>query len=244
MAGRVQGSGWPPRIFVPPEQWGEADVKVRGGDVRYLTRVLRLGPGDAITVLDGQGRVFAGIIKAIGKGYVSVALTREIDRDTGPAVKVSLFQAIPKGDKMDSVIQKATELGADRIVPMVTERVIVRLEDAKAAKRVERWQRIAKEASRQCGRALVPVVEPMLSLEAALERIPPGSVSIMPWEGEEETSLRRFLHGVNPHPRRVSIFIGPEGGFGLAEVEAARAKGVSTVSLGRRILRTETAGII
>ncbi|MEW6182884.1 MAG: 16S rRNA (uracil(1498)-N(3))-methyltransferase [Bacillota bacterium] len=245
-----RSSGRSPRLFIPRKDWREDVVPVRGEDVRYLTRVLRLGTGDAVTVLDGQGREFSAVIKTVSKEAVLLALVREITPDTETGVKVTLFQAVPKGDKMDLVVQKTTELGAFRIVPVITERVVVRPDETQAARRRDRWQRIARDASRQCGRSVVPAVESFLSFQAALELHHDASLTgIMPWEGEADLSLRGFLTGVlnvPPAERRggISIFIGPEGGFSLAEVEAARMLGVVTVSLGKRILRTETAGMV
>ncbi|MEW6173467.1 MAG: 16S rRNA (uracil(1498)-N(3))-methyltransferase [Bacillota bacterium] len=239
-----------PRLFVPREEWRGDVVPVRGEDMRYLIRVLRLGAGDGVTVLDGQGRVFSAVINNVTNEAVFLALAEEITPDTEPGVRVALFQAVPKGDKMDLVVQKATELGAYRIVPVITERVVARPDVKKAVRRRDRWQRIAREASRQCGRSMVPAVETMLSLQAALELHHSTSfLGIMPWEGEEELSLRGFLEGILCAPTSergngISVFIGPEGGFSLSEVDAARACGVVTVSLGKRILRTETAGMI
>lgn len=231
------------RLFVPPEQWLQQVVIVRGSDVKYLTRVLRLKRGDSLTVFDGEGRVFEAFIREINGGEVVLALSRQIAENTEPQVKVTLFQALPKGDKMDLVVQKATELGVAQIVPVLTERVVVQLEGARAAKKQERWQRIAKEAARQCGRVAVPMVERVCSFKEALELFARGnSLGIMPWEGEETLSLRKALTGKSP--AAVTLFVGPEGGFTRSEVEAARARGFLTVSLGRRILRTETAGIV
>jgi 16S rRNA (uracil1498-N3)-methyltransferase len=230
------------KLFVPREQWGKTGVAVRGEDARYLTRVLRLGFGDTVTVLDGEGRAFEAVIQSTGADEVNLVLAREVALETEPAVEVSLFQALPKGDKMDLVVRQATELGAARIVPVITERVVVRLDAARASRRQERWQKIAREAARQCGRPVVPVVEPVLSFATALTLLEPGAFGIMPWEGEELVSLRQCLSGRKPEA--VSIFIGPEGGFALHEVETARAQGVVTVTLGRRILRTETAGMV
>jgi 16S rRNA (uracil1498-N3)-methyltransferase len=247
MKREVRESARAPRVFVPREQWREGKVKAAGEDARYLTRVLRLGPGDAVTVLDGQGRVFRAAISAVNEKEVHLALEDEIVYDAEPITKVALFQAVPKGDKMDFVIQKATELGVARIVPVITERVIVRFNTVQAAKRRERWRRIAREASRQCGRTMVPVVEPVITFQAALQNdYFSGFPGILPWEGEQETRLRDFLETMSGEilPKEIAVFIGPEGGFSLPEVEAARASGIATVSLGRRILRTETAGII
>lgn len=232
-----------PRLFVPAEQWIEKEVVVRGSDVKYLTRVLRLGTGDGVTVFDGKGRVYEAFIRKINGGEVVLSLSRAVVDDTEPRVKVTLLQAIPKGDKMDLVVQKATELGVARIIPVLTERVVVHLDGDRAAKKQERWQKVAREAARQCGRSAVPVVGAVCAFEEALAVAAPGdSLRLMPWEGEEKLSLRSALQGKDP--AAVTLFVGPEGGFSRAEVEAAKACGFCTVSLGRRILRTETAGMV
>lgn len=264
------------RLFVPREQWRGNTLSITGNDVHYITRVLRLGPGDALTVLDCEGRAFNAVIKTAGNREVRLDVVGEIKSDSESSVKVALFQAIPKGDKMDLVIQKAAELGVARIVPVVTDRVVVHLDAARGAKRLERWRKISAEAARQCGRTVAPEVEPVVAFEDALNLLAPyqkreevkkgtgnfllkSSLSpfsdespfeasplfhlgIMPWEGEESVSLRECLSGKRPDA--VSIFVGPEGGFSLSEVYAARERGITTVTLGRRILRTETAGII
>lgn len=236
------------RLFVPREQWRGNTLFITGDDVHYLTRVLRLGPGDTLTVLDGEGRAFNAVIRTADSKKVHLGLVNEIKQDAEPSLKVTLFQAIPKGDKMDIVVQKAAELGVVRIVPVVTERVVVRLDAARGAKRWERWRKISIEAARQCGRTVVPEVEPVHSFADALNllnlEIEKGAdeLRIMPWEGEEAVSLRDCL--TRKRPDAVSVFVGPEGGFSLSEVAAARQRGIITVTLGRRILRTETAGII
>ncbi|MEW6447712.1 MAG: 16S rRNA (uracil(1498)-N(3))-methyltransferase [Bacillota bacterium] len=239
------------RLFVPREQWQGSNVYITGDDTHYITRVLRLGPGDTLTVLDGEGRAFNAAIKSIDTKKVCLDIIGEIKPDVEPSLKVRLFQAVPKGDKMDLVVQKAAELGVAMVVPLVTERAVVRLDTGRALRRRERWQKISREAARQCGRTVVPKVLPVMTLEEALnffaaERgqaaFPDRLLGIMPWEGEESLSLRDCLTGKRPDT--VSIFIGPEGGFSLAEVRAAQQQGIATVTLGRRILRTETAGII
>ncbi|MEW6572506.1 MAG: 16S rRNA (uracil(1498)-N(3))-methyltransferase [Bacillota bacterium] len=238
------------RVFVPREQWHGNTLFITGEDAHYITRVLRLGPQDTLTVLDGKGRAFRAVIKRADGKNLYLDTVGEVQSATEPSLAVTLFQAVPKGDKMDLVVQKATELGVVRIVPVVTERVVVRLNAERGAKRRERWRKISIEAARQCGRTVAPEVEPVMSFEDALNLLVPrdknGSSSllhlgILPWEGEEAVSLRECLTGKSP--RAVSIFIGPEGGFSLSEVDAARARGIITVTLGRRILRTETAGI-
>ncbi|ACX51758.1 protein of unknown function DUF558 [Ammonifex degensii KC4] len=229
------------RVFVLPEELGETKVILPPEESHYLLSVLRLRAGDRVAVHDGEGRARAGIILRESRGRVEVELGEYLSLPPEPPVFVTLFQGIPKGEKMDLVVQKATELGVSRIVPLLTERVVVQWDGERARKRRERWQRLAREAVRQCGRSTVPRIKEVTSLPQALEELEPETVGIMPWEGERNLSLRSCLH--SRHPRRVALFIGPEGGFSEREVALARERGVFTVTLGPRILRTETAGL-
>uniref|UniRef100_A0A7C1F3F7 Ribosomal RNA small subunit methyltransferase E n=1 Tax=Ammonifex degensii TaxID=42838 RepID=A0A7C1F3F7_9THEO len=231
------------RLFVPPAQWQGKYAVVQGADVKYLTRVLRLGPGDTVTIFDGEGRIWEAVIDTVRGAQAVLNLTRALVQDVEPRVHVTLLQAVPKGDKMDLVVQKTTELGVARIVPVLTERVVVRFEGHRAVAKQKRWQKIAQEAARQSGRITVPVVDGICTFREALTLFAKeDSLGIMPWEGEEKLSLRAVLAG--KEPARVTLFVGPEGGFSRAEVEAARDAGFYSVSLGRRILRTETAGVV
>lgn len=228
-------------FFVSPEQITGGRVTITGPDVVHISRVLRLGPGDVITVMDGRGKGYRVRLTGItGTAVEGVILEQFIPGGEAP-LKVTLVQGLSKGDKMDIIIQKSTELGVSCVVPLACRRSVVRLTPAKARERQQRWQRIALEAAKQSRRAIVPRVTEVMDLPAVLDLISPGALALMPWEEERELSLKAALRGQSCG--EVFIFIGPEGGFAAGEVAVARERGVLSVSLGPRILRTETAGL-
>lgn len=230
------------RFFVSPEQVKSGRITILGPDVRHITRVLRMGPGDIITVLDGDGKVYEARIESVSRDKVRCEILEEGQAGGEPPVRVTLVQGLSKGEKMDLVVQKGTELGVTSIIPVICKYSVVKLSPKKAAERRDRWQRIAVEAAKQCGRAVVPrVVTPMAWWEA-LEDIPNGAVALMPYEGENEQKMRDVLRKLAAPPE-IYIFIGPEGGIHPEEFEQAYRKGVIPVTLGPRILRTETAGL-
>lgn len=233
------------RFFVDPQNIREDRVVITGEDVRHITRVLRLTKGDRLTVTTGLSADYRVEITATSKDEVIGRVVEVTSIDREPELKVIMVQGLPKGDKMDLIVQKSTELGVAAIIPVETRRAVVRLEGAKAGQRVERWQRIALEAAKQCRRGRIPEVHPVASWYSALEAVPGGALAVVPWEGEGELSLKRVLHGTGASgkPREVWIFIGPEGGLDPEEIEAARERGIIPVTLGPRILRTETAGL-
>ena len=232
------------RLFVEPSKLAEEIVVLHDEDHRYLTRVLRLDVGEAVTLFDGKSVEAVARIIRIGPRALELKIEERrpvagIDRPS-----VTVIQALAKGDKIDMVVQKATELGAARIIPVTTARAIARL-DAGAMRtlaRRARWQKIAREASRQSGRLDVPDVESVTALSTALLASPKDALKLMLWEGARQTSLRTQLPE-NP-PQQIVIAIGPEGGFTVEEVEAARHAGFVPVGLGPRILRTETAALV
>ncbi|AQS59908.1 16S rRNA (uracil(1498)-N(3))-methyltransferase [Desulforamulus ferrireducens] len=229
------------RFFVPPQQIQDDKASITGSDVKHIRTVLRMVPGDRLTLLDGRGMVYQAEICDINKEEV---LCRILSSETGagePTLKVSLVQGLPKGDKMESIIQKCTELGVHRIIPLAAARSVVKLEGKKVAERQERWQRVALEAAKQCRRPSVPEVQRLSNWEEILNSLPADALLIMPWEEENSQSLRSLLQRVEK-PTEVYLFIGPEGGFEQAEVTVVRERGCHLVTLGERILRTETAG--
>ncbi len=230
------------RFFVSPEQFDSGHPVIRGQDVRHMVKVLRLGPGDVVHLLDGRGRAARARIDSVGRQEAALTRLEEFTPGGEPPVEVTLVQGLAKGDKMDLVIQKSTEMGVAGIIPLVCRRSVVRLEGARADERRDRWQRLAVEAAKQCRRARVPLVRSPQSLGEVLSEIPSGTASILPWEEERDRSLGDLLQG--ERPGRVYLFIGPEGGFEASEVEEARRRGVAAVTLGPRILRTETAGLV
>lgn len=231
------------RFFLPASNIRGDEAKLTGQDARHVKDVLRLGPGDELYLLDGTGKEYRAIIVTILPGEVSCKILEECRRDTEPRTLITLVQGLPKGDKMDFVVQKATELGASRIIPTVTERSIPRPDPERATGRVERWRRIAKESAEQSGRAVIPEVSGILPFDAAFSLLPCGTLLILPWEVETSRGLAEALSGAD-EAREVAVFIGPEGGFSRDEVELARKHGAVTVTLGPRILRTETAGLV
>ncbi len=222
-------------IFIPPEIIAKRQhIKVPLEKSHYLLSVLRCKKGDAVTVIDGRGRAYAAEIVLIVRKDVLIEITRELQLNAELPVSLILCQGLLKGEKMDLVIQKATELGVAEIVPLVTERGIV-----KETRKVKRWHTIAEEAAEQCGRAVVPLVRDPEKLNHMLdgERIN----GLFFWEGGGK-GLSDALEVVDSS-RPVHIFIGPEGGFSAAEVSKAEGQGIVTTTLGKRILRAETAAI-
>ena len=209
-------------------------LSVEGEPFHYLARVLRVKPGEALEVFDGVSRVFDAKVTAVEDAKLLLELGTP--RETTGALPVWLLQGLPKADKFELVVQKATELGVAAVVPVVMERSVSRPKDGAA--KAERWLRIATEAARQCGRADVPAVPAPCSLEEALEALPPGAQLLVLDEEEKTTRLSSLADAGTP-----VLVVGPEGGLTRPEVALLRKKGARTVTLGPRILRTETAAL-
>jgi 16S rRNA (uracil1498-N3)-methyltransferase len=225
-----------PRFYVPPERLTGDRVELGGDAYRHLARVLRVAAGDEVRVFDGHGAEIEAQVVAVGARTVTLALGARSHRPA-PVVAVTLLQAVPRGDRMDLLVQKTSELGVTRIVPVVAERSVAR----PRAERSRRWQTIAIEAARQSGRADVPEVTAPLPLAEALPLAAPCASRLALWEDERALPLRQACAG---SAQAVALLIGPEGGLARGEVERARAAGFVTVGLGPRILRVETAAIV
>ena len=225
------------RILVPPERMDEK-IPLQSREIRYLVRVLRLEEGDEVVVFDGCGRQFRSRLFVEG-GKWWLEIEEELPAETAPPVRIVLAQGLLKGEKMKWVIQKATELGVAEIVPLVTARSIPIYEEEAAELKVSRWRRIAEEASRQCNRASVPSVRRPVALgEFAKEA---SGLKIALWE-EAATPLREGLSG-GQRPEEISVVIGPEGGLSEPEAVMLEQEGFSLLSLGPRVLRSETAAL-
>lgn len=236
------------RYFIPPEQFGEETVTIVGDDAKHIGRVMRSKPKDLIIVSNGyDAEVLAEIVtiepqEVVAKIVERLALTGE------PWLQVTIAQSLPKGDKMETVIQKCTEIGAVAFLPFLSERTIVQYDDRKEEKRSARWRKIAKEAAEQAHRSKIPEVYSPVSWKSMLEKIPDYDLVCLCYEKETGEQLRDiiapFAAGLNrDRTYRVLVVVGPEGGFAEEEVHAAEAAGAKSVGLGRRILRTETAGM-
>lgn len=228
------------RFFIPPEWISGSEVSLSGGLIHQLRNVLRLRPGASIVVLDDSGWEYQVELRSLNENEASCTLIEKRQARSEPRVKITLYQATLKGSKFDFVLQKGTELGISRFVPVVSQRSVTVVPDRIENTKALRWRRIIQEAAEQSARGRLPTLEPATSFAAACREA--QGLSLLPWEGEERLRIKDALAG-----REIStanIFIGPEGGFTTAEVEEAKSHGITPVTLGRRILRAETAALV
>jgi 16S rRNA (uracil1498-N3)-methyltransferase len=230
------------RFFIDPDLFATDRVVLGGPLAHQIARVLRLRAGAQVILLDGTGTERVARFLAVSASAVVCEIEQTRRGRPEPRLSLDLYQALVPREKLEVVLQKGTEVGIRRFVPVWCERSIVPGGDRIDERRIERWQRIVREAAEQCERSVVPVVERPLRFEAALAEALAGS-TLLAWERERARSLRAALEAVLP-VSHLALFVGPEGGFTPAEVEQARHGGALTVSLGPRILRTETAGPI
>ncbi|HOK43983.1 MAG TPA: 16S rRNA (uracil(1498)-N(3))-methyltransferase [Thermoclostridium caenicola] len=232
------------RFMVNPGQIGEGVVSIQGSDLKHLSQVLRLGKGDIIQVFDGNGMEYTARLTAIGRDQATAVIMESHPAGTEPCVRLTLYQGLPKMEKMDLIIQKAVELGVYRIVPVLTQRTVVQLDGSSTEKKMARWNRIAVEAAKQCGRACVPEIMNPLTLKEILRGFECPDLAIALYENEQKKCLKEVLKCYNINDiGNIALFIGPEGGFAEEEADAMHQAGIQTASLGNRILRTETAAI-
>lgn len=219
------------------------DIILTGGDVNHIRNVLRLKTGEQIVVCDNRGRDYYCTLSHIGSEEVACRIVDICDNFSELPLKVTLFQGYPKSDKMDLIVQKMVELGVSRIVPVYTSRTIVKLDARKAAKKTERYNTIAVAAAKQSGRGVVPEVTEPVSWRQALEMAKLLDMNIIPYEEAKGLDESREVIARTKEHSTLGIFIGPEGGFSKEEIEEAREIGAGCITLGHRILRTETAGL-
>ena len=230
-------------FFVTPQQISGDKIRIEGGDVNHMKNVLRMKLHEKAEISDGESRTYLCEEEAYEEDVAVLHILEEMEADTEPASKLYLFQGLPKSDKMELIVQKAVELGVYQVIPVAMKRSVVRLDDKKAAKKADRWNSIAESAAKQAGRSRIPEVTMPLSYKEALKMAEELDVTLLPYElagGMEVTRevIRQIKSG-----QSVGIFIGPEGGFEPEEVDAAVSMGAKVITLGRRILRTETAGL-
>ena len=227
------------RFFVPQDWLAEGKAFIKGEQAQQISHVLRLKSGDHITVLDNSGGEYDVEIEKVGGELVQGKVVGKALCASEPKIKITLYQALLKADKFEFVLQKAVELGVSAFVPFTCERCVVKKPEEN---KVNRWQKIIQEAAEQSRRALLPVLHPAVSFKEACEMA--GAPSILLWEEEKSTGLTVVLRS---QPFRstqtLNVFVGPEGGFSAAEAEHAKSREIVSVSLGRRILRAETAGL-
>ena len=232
------------RFFVDdPGAFSDRSVVITGEDVNHVKNVLRLKENDELIVSNGRGRDYHCRISGITNEEVVADICDICDNFSELSTEITLFQGFPKGDKMELIIQKTVELGVTRIVPVMTKRTVVKLDDKKAKKKTERYNMIAESAAKQSGRGMIPEVTMPVSFAEAVSMAEKLDMNIIPYEEAEGVEYSRNIIKSIKGKKSLGIFIGPEGGFAREEVEKALAAGTSAITLGHRILRTETAGM-
>lgn len=235
------------QFFVDPCQIDIDDksVIIIGSDVNHIKNVLRMRPGEEISVSNGlDGREYRCGIEELKEDRILCRLRFVREENTELPVRVYLFQSLPKADKMELIVQKAVELGVCEIIPVAAKRCVVKLDDRKAAAKTARWQSIAEAAAKQSRRGVIPLVHEVTEFREAVKKASDMDVRLIPYElAREMEKTKRLLEGARPG-QSIAVFIGPEGGFEAEEICLAKEQGIEPVTLGKRILRTETAGLV
>ena len=232
------------QFFVDSSQINGNEIVILGSDVNHIKNVLRMKVGEEVAVSNGvDGKEYRCEIASLQEDMVRLTLRFVKEDGLELPSKVYLFQGLPKGDKMELIIQKMVELGVYEIIPVATKRCVVKLDDKKASSKIARWQGIAEAAAKQSKRRIVPGVHGVLTFGEALQYAKAMDIKLIPYElAEGMAETKKLIEGVQPG-QSVAVFIGPEGGFEESEVDKAKEQGVLPITLGKRILRTETAGL-
>jgi len=230
------------RFFLPRKQIHGQFGEIDGPELEHLRKVLRLKPGDRITVFDDTGWEHEAVIRSVAGAQGEIEIVRSYQAQRESPLHLTLAVALTKGDKLDVVVEKATELGVQNIIPFTSAHAVPKLDERKIAARTERWRKIALSATKQCGRTRAPEILPLMTFEELLVSVQPEVGKLLCWERETEQSLRQ-AHEKLRDAKALLVAVGPEGGFSPIEAELARQHGFEQVHLGRRILRAETAAI-
>ena len=232
-----------PKYFVDSENIKGNVVSIAGEEAKHILSVMRMSTGDEIVVCDGKNHDFLCRIAETGKGFLEAEIVERHLCETEAETEITLFQGLPNSDKMEFIIQKCVEIGVKRIVPVSTERAVVKIEKGgKEGKKLERWRKIAEAAAKQSGRGIIPDISGVISFSEAVKEASFLENAIIPYENEKETGIKDFIKKAKKGS--VGIFIGPEGGLSENEIKTAVENGIVPVTLGKRILRTETAGMV
>jgi len=233
-----------PRFFIRREQIceenGQKIISISGDDAHHISRSLRMATGEKIEVCDMQKTVYHCTLSKFTDTDVFATVDSEAQSDTEPKYEIKLYQALSKGDKMETIIQKSVECGACEIIPFSSERCVVKLDKKDEKKKIERYYKISEGASKQSGRGIIPKIEKILDFKSMLEEASRASLAILCYEGDGTLPLKEILQA-NKIEKDIAIIIGSEGGFSQKEVELAREKNIHLAGLGKRILRCETA---
>ena len=231
-----------PRFYVEKPHWMGDEIEISGAEARHIQKVLRLKKGDEIVLFDGKGMEYWGTIESQRLHRILVKIGRTNNPRRESPIDVILGQGLLKGNKMDYVLQKTTEMGVSAIFPFISSRTITKLGGEQAGKRWSRWKRIVIESAKQCGRTVPPRVEGIRDLASILDWPSRDLVKLILWEKEKE-SLKERMREIDKKSGKFLFLVGPEGGFSEGEISTAKANGFICVGLGPRILRSETAGV-
>ena len=231
------------RFFIDGGIASGQDIHITGDDYNHIKNVLRMRKGEEILISDGQDREYLCEITDFADGEVVAAIKDIMGTSRELPAKITLFQGLPKGDKMEQIIQKTVELGVTEIVPVAMKRCVVKLDDKKAGKKIERWNGIALSAAKQSKRGIIPEVKNVMTYKDAVKLASSLDACLVPYENAEGIEGARKLVNSMKGKKSIGIFIGPEGGFDDSEITLELEAGAQTLTLGRRILRTETAGM-
>ena len=223
-------------FYIDKSDITENIATITGEEAQHISRVLRMKKGDEVTLCDGEGNFYEAVLEEFSEKTVTAGIRSSRKAETEPETKITIFQGVPKNPKLETIVQKATEIGVVRIVPVNTVRAVAKLD--KSAK-VDRLRKIAKEAAKQSKRGIIPYVNDAVSFKEAVKMASEADLALIPYEEEREVSLKKALSGKKP--KTVAVMIGPEGGFDKDEINLAKENGITSVTLGKRILRTETA---
>lgn len=230
-------------FFTDPSQVQGDKIEIEGTDVNHIKNVLRMKIGEKVQISDQSGKNYSCELEAFEAEKVRFQILEEREPENELPSRIYLFQGLPKSDKMEWIVQKAVELGVYEVIPVATHRAVVKLDEKKAVKKIARWNAIAEGAAKQSGRDVIPCVKEVMSLENALSYAASLDLILMPYEDAEGMEKTRWVIGQIKPGQSIGIFIGPEGGFEETEVQKAQKSGAVPVTLGKRILRTETAGL-
>ena len=235
------------KFFTPPENINMDEGKIIGDDVKHIYKVLRLVPGEKVVLNNCQGVEYLGEISSISKTEVFIKIIEKLDINNESRVEVYLFQGLPKAQKMDLIVQKGTELGITEFIPTITQRVDIKLKGE--FKKLDRLNRIALEAAKQSKRSLIPIVSEPIEFEEVLGRLKTMDIFLVPYENAENIGIKRVVsdlrkNGTINEMKKIGIMVGPEGGFEDEEINKLKDEGAHIITLGSRILRTETAGFV
>lgn len=237
-----------PKFFISQEQQEKDKINIIGNDVKHIKNVLRKKIGETIVICNKESKKdYLCKIENIGNDFVGCKIEQELESNVESNVKVTIMQGLPKKDKMELIIQKSVELGVYEIIPVEMERCIVKLQEKDKLKKIERWQIISEVAAKQCGRDFIPKINQIVSLKNICNLLPEYDIVLLAYENEEKTGIKEVLKNIkdrfNGKNIKIAVIIGPEGGISPKEVEMLKENGAITISLGKRILRTETVAL-